>query len=94
MTANIPKDAEARAYSAKFITSSDELSNREASVLKVMQAEVIPATATQAGGNTIGKYYIYALAGIPVLFLLLAARLKGKRRRGNSLAALKPIIRQ
>ncbi len=92
VTVNIPKDAEARVYSAKFIASSDELSNRQSSVLKVMQAEVIPAPALQTGGDFIGKYYFYILA-IPVLLLLLAARLKAKRRRGNSLAVLKPIVK-
>ena len=92
VTVNIPKDADARTYSAKFIASSDELSNRQASVLKVMQAEVVPAPAAQAGGNLIGKYYFYILA-IPLL-LLIAARLKAKRRRGNSLAVLRPLVRR
>lgn len=91
VTVNIPKDAEARTYSARFIASSDELSNRQASVLKVMQAEVIPAPAPQTGGDFIGKYYFYILA-ISVL-LLIAARLKAKKRRGNSLAVLKPIVK-
>lgn len=93
VTVNIPKDAEARTYSAKFIASSDELSNRQASVLKVMHAEVIPAPAAQGSENLIGKYYFYILAGIPALMLLIAARLKAKKRRGNSLAVLKPIVK-
>lgn len=89
LTVNVPKNAEARTYSARFIASSDELSNRMASVLKVMQADVIPAPAALSAEDFFGKYF-YILAVSMLLFL--AVKLKVKKRRGNSLSVLRPIV--
>lgn len=86
---SLPKDADARVYSAKFIVSSDEMSNRKASVLKVMEAEVIPIEAEETR-NFFQDNYLYILAGL-FAAVLIAIKLKRKRRY-NSLAVLKTII--
>ncbi len=84
---NLPEDADARTYLAKFIASSDELSNREASVLKVMEAEVVPSVGRKIPVN----YYPYAVAALfaAALFLIIKTR---RKSRGGSLASLRPIL--
>lgn len=89
----LPEDAEARVYSAKFIASSDELSNRESSVLKVMEAEVVPLSAAGKAQSLLGLYGAYILAAISAAALLALVRAKTRKTRRASLAPLRPLLR-
>ncbi len=83
----IPKDAEARAYALKFIAYSDELSNRESSVLKVLEANIAPLPASE--GRNLADYYNYIIFAAAAAGLLAIIRFGKKEERRNPLACLK-----